>query len=383
MRRFVVYPDSMLEDMAQVLYRKEPFYLHWILFIVCGVLCTVIGFLFWGKADDVVKANGVVRPCVNVSSVNNITPGEIENLFYKPGDFVNAGDKLLAVKNDGLVAEEKVVSMQLVENKNNLAGILLLIEGYEKGLEELECSDEKMKARFNAFAAERNLLRAKIQRTELLYEQEIRLPESSTTESEIETLKYEFRMAKLEYEQYCADFYSSLKQEQVSLRLEQENLLHRMAVVKESLHNLVLLSPVDGFIQETSSLNVGDYLFADQQVLNIVPKAENNCKVELKVPAENVGKLREGQTVKLRFPAFPYSEYRGIDGVVDVIQPDSEIAESGNIFFTVFALAESLEVRNRRGNVYQIKPGYEVNARIVLENQPLLHFLLKKLDFAA
>ena len=27
------------------------------------------------------------------------------------------------------------------------------------------------------------------------------------------------------------------------------------------------------------------------------------------------------------------------------------------------------------------KPGFEVNARIVLENQTLLYFLLKKLDF--
>lgn len=381
MKRFVVYPDSMLEDMAQVLYRKEPFYLHWILFIVCGVMFALFGFLFFGKMDDVVKANGIVRPCVNVSSVNNIMSGEIECLFYRPGDFVHAGDKLLTVKSESLVAEEKAVSLQLAENKGNLVGIGFLIEGYEKGFERLDDADGKAKARFAAFVAERNLLRAKVQRTEQLYEQEVRLPESSTTESEIETLKYEYKMARLEYEQYCADFYSSLKQEKDALKLEREELLHKMAVVKEELHNLVLISPVDGFVQETSSLNIGDYLFADQQILNIVPMAEKNCRVELKVPAENVGKLREGQKVKLRFPAFPYSEFKGIDGVLNVIQPDSQISDSGSLFFTVYALADNLELQNKKGKVYQIKPGYEVNARIVLENQSLLYFLLKRLDF--
>ena len=173
-----------------------------------------------------------------------------------------------------------------------------------------------------------------------------------------------------------------MKQEIDALKIEQEELQKQLVQVKEALKNLVLVSPVDGFVQEKSSLNVGDYLFADQQVLNIVPSADKNCRIELHVPAESMGKLERGQKVKLRFPAFPYSEFKGIDGELNVIQPDSEISDSGFLYFTVYATADSMELKDKKGLCYQIKPGFEVNARIVLENQTLLYFLLKKLDFA-
>lgn len=94
-----------------------------------------------------------------------------------------------------------------------------------------------------------------------------------------------------------------------------------------------------------------------------------------------MGRLKTGQKVKLRFPAFPYYEYRGINGTLKVIQPDSQVSDSGTLFFKAYADVDSMELRSRKGESYQIKPGFEVNARIVLDNQRLMTFLLKKLDF--
>lgn len=382
MKRFVVYPDYMLDDMSQVLCREEPWYLHSIIWIVCGIIAGIAFFVCFGKVDDVVKADGIVRPVMNISTVSNITSGEIEFLFYKPGDFVKSGDKLLSIKNDSLLAQKKSIELQLKENFGKLTGLGVLLEGYENNAEKIETDNSTVRARFESFVAEKKLLNARICRTEELLAEEIELPESSTTVSEIEKKRYEYSVAVMEYEQFCADFYSSVKQEIDALKIEREELQKQVVQVKEALKNLVLVSPVDGFVQEKSSLNVGDYLFADQQVLNIVPSADKNCRIELHVPAESMGKLERGQKVKLRFPAFPYSEFKGIDGELNVIQPDSEISDSGFLYFTVYATADSMELKDKKGLGYQIKPGFEVNARIVLENQTLLYFLLKKLDFA-
>ena len=170
-------------------------------------------------------------------------------------------------------------------------------------------------------------------------------------------------------------------QEYDSLKIEQENLFQEIRQLEVAMKNLVLVSPIDGYVQEISSLNPGDYIFTDQPVLNIVPGTENACRIELRIPAEKMGKLEIGQKVKLRFPAFPYHEYRGINGTIQIIQPDSQISDSGELFFTAYADAESLVLHDKKGIAYPIKPGFEVNARIVLENQTLLYFLLKKLDF--
>lgn len=381
MKRFVIYPDYMLENMIQVLCRKEPGYLHSILWIVFAIICALGCFVCFGKVDDVVKADGIVRPEMNVSSINSITSGEIESLFYKPGDFVHAGDRLLLLKGDGLAAQKKSVALQLNETCGSLLGLSVLSEGFLKNADFVQVENATIRARYAAFSADRKVLAAKIERTENLLKEELALPECFTTESEIENKRYEHSLAVMEYERFCADFYSSVKQEMDALRLEKEDLQRQMTQVNEAMENLLLVSPVDGFVQEKSSLNVGDYIFADQQVLNIVPVSENNSRIELRVPAESMGKLKVGQRVKIRFPAFPYSEFKGVEGNLNVIQPDSEISESGNLFFIVYASVDSLELKDKNGISYYAKPGFAVNARIVLENQSLLYFLLKKMDF--
>ena len=81
MKRFVVYPDYMLDDMSQILCREEPWYLHSVIWIVCGILAGIACFVCFGKIDDVVKADGIVRPVMNISTVSNILLEKL-NFFF-------------------------------------------------------------------------------------------------------------------------------------------------------------------------------------------------------------------------------------------------------------------------------------------------------------
>lgn len=381
MKRIMIYPEKMLGESSAVFQQKEPAVLHCVLWIAAALVAGIMCFLCMGRMDDVIRSKGIVRPETNVSTVSNITSGEIESLFYRPGDFVQSGQKLLSLKADVLEARKQALSLQFSENSRNLEGLSEIIKNYGENAESFCGSDLTSKARYEAFAAEKKLLEARIQRTEYLYHQELELPESSTTRSQIETMKYDFDVSVLEMNEYCKSFISSVRQEYDSLKIEKENLFQELRQLEVSMENLILVSPIDGYVQEISSLNPGDYIFTDQQVLNIVPGIQNSCRIELHIPAEKMGKLSVGQKVKLRFPAFPYYEYRGLNGTIQVIQPDSQISDSGELFFTAYADAERMELCDRKGTVYQIKPGFEVNARIVLESQTLLYFLLKKLDF--
>lgn len=381
MKKILIYPERMLGDSSLVFQHKEPLFLHCVLWIACSLIMAVLCFLCMGRMDDVIKSQGIVRPEINVSTVNNINSGEIESLFYKPGDFVKSGQKLLSLKADSLNAQKKALLSQSADNKRNLSGLSEIIKNFEADESTFKGSDATAKARFEAFIAEKKLLQARVARTKLLYIEENELPDSSTTRSQIESLKYDYDIAALELNEFCKNFISSVRQEADALKLEKEKLYQEMKMLDVSIDNLVLLSPIDGYVQEIASLNPGDYIFTDQQVLNIVPGTENSCRIELHIPAEKMGKLEIGQKVKLRFPAFPYHEYRGINGTIKVIQPDSQISDSGELYFTAYADAERMELRDKKGTAYPIKPGFEVTARIVLENQTLLYFLLKKLDF--
>ena len=381
MKRFVVYPDSMMSEMKQVLIRKEPVYLHLILWIIIMLVFVIALFVSFGKIDDVVKAEGLVRPVTNVSIVNNIVSGEIDLLFYKPGDFVHAGDKLLSVKGDGYFAKKDTILYQLKDINEKIKGLEAVLKSYLNNSDAVEGAGDTIKSRYEAFSSEKRLLNTKVERALKLLNEEKMFPDSLLTESSVESRKYEYSLALMEFEDFCADFYSSIKQEIDLLKIEKSDYLSQLTQIEEIIKNLVLFSPIDGYVQEKSSLNPGDYIQKDQSVLNIIPVTEENCRIELHIPAESMGKLKIGQKVKLRFPAFPYSEFRGLDGKLCVIQPDSEITDMGRVYFKVFATSDSLYLKDKKGCQYQIKPGFTVNARIVLERETLLYFLLKKLDF--
>lgn len=411
MKKIIVYPEEASSEFREVLLYKEPRFFHSVLWIILAVFAFVAIFVVFGKVDEVVRAEGIVRPENNVSSVKNIISGEIENVFYENGKFVGKGETLLSLKDDSVVAEKKAVLAQLDEISERLESVSLIISlfsgsDFSFSLNSLKSSDFSSSgfsgsafleipenilsrlraspsgfARYKAFVSEFKVLDARAERMQFLYEEESSLPSSITSLSAIRERKYNAEMAHLEKQEYVASFFSELKQEENELSVSRENLVQQLNKIEVSLENLVLVSPVSGYVQEVSSLNSGDYIFSDQKILNIVPLFDSSCRIELHIPSARVGKLEKGQKVKLRFPAFPYSEFSGIEGKITVIQPDAEYSDS-SLYFTAFAEVDSMVLKNRKNIEYKIKPGFEVDARIVLERQRVLYFLLKRLSFA-
>ena len=197
MKKIVIYPERYMENSMEILQYKEPAFFHSVLWIIFSFVVSIICFMIFGHIDEVIKSNGIVRPECNISSVNNITSGEIESLFYKPGEFVNSGQKLLAIKGDALEAQRTALNAQFSEVNSNVAGLQDIIRNYEIQTDFFEDNNETFKARYEAFLAEKKLLTAKVQRMEYLYNLESELPESSTTKSNIESLKFDYEFAEL------------------------------------------------------------------------------------------------------------------------------------------------------------------------------------------
>lgn len=386
MKKIIVYPEEASSEFREVLLYKEPRFFHSVLWIILAVFAFLAIFIVFGKIDEVVRAEGIVRPENNVSLVKNIISGEIKDVFYENGKFVKEGEMLLSLKDDSVVAEKKAVLAQLDEVSEKLESSSLMIS-LLSGADFFDATKKFNQnsagfAKYKAFVSNLKVLEAKADRAKFLYEEEIRLPSSITTESAIKEMKYNAEMAQLEKNEYESSFFASLKEEYDELSVNYERLVQQLNQIEISLKNLVIVSPMNGYVQEVSSLNVGDYIFSDQKILNIVPVFDSSCRVELHIPSSKVGKLKEGQKVKMRFPAFPYSEFRGIEGKINVIQPDAQHSDS-SIYFTAFADVDSMTLKNRKNIEYKIKPGFEVDARIVLERQSVLYFILKRLSVAS
>ena len=116
------------------------------------------------------------------------------------------------------------------------------------------------------------------------------------------------------YEKLCLDLKNKIKN--LELEIEKTNVL----------------SPVDGYVQEIQTFNEDDFIFSSQDVVKIIPSENNLFQAQLYLRTSDVGKIAEGLQVKLRFPAYPFYEYRGLTGKIENLDFDSTNLNNGSFY---------------------------------------------------
>lgn len=88
---------------------------------------------------------------------------------------------------------------------------------------------------------------------------------------------------------------------------------------------LQILAPVSGIVTDVTSTQPGDKVQANMPLGGIAP---GNAKkvVKIEIAESDRAFLREGQSVKLKFAAFPYQRYGVIDGTLEYISPATKPA---------------------------------------------------------
>ena len=354
----------------------DVFFYSIIFFVVIALMIVI-----FGKIDDVVKVRGIVRTKENVSSVKNVIAGKITEMSYEPGQKVCKGDELFKIDSTIFEAQKENLLAVKKDLINKIEVVELLIQSFE--LEKNVIPHEEILAftRFDSYLKSLNELKMNALIAQKLYQDEMENPKAMQSKKNIEMREIEFRLAETSVEKIRADFIRDLYLEKNQLDLEMLQTEKELTALENQYDFLVVRAPVDGFVQEVSSLNVGDYLSGNSVVLNIVPNDLKNFRVEIQIPPKDIGKIKVGLKVKYRLSAFPFFEYKGAEGVVTSIDPDIRGTESGNLFYSVYADIDRIEFENNRGEKFPIKAGLETDTRIVLETRNILYFVLKRMDF--
>ena len=119
-------------------------------------------------------------------------------------------------------------------------------------------------------------------------------------------------------------------------------------------------------------LAVGWVVQPGKDVIEIVP-LEDNLLLEARVQPRDIAFLRPGQKVVVKFTAYDFSIYGGLDGKLEHIGADSVVDEKGNAYYTV-------RVRTNKptlGNNLPVIPGMIVEVDIITGEKSVLTYLLK------
>jgi hypothetical protein len=78
----------------------------------------------------------------------------------------------------------------------------------------------------------------------------------------------------------------------------------------------LLISPIKGSVSFFNFWAKNQYVNIGDEVLNIVPKSNNQIIGRMLMPIQNSGQVKEGQKVIIRLTAYPYQEYGMIIGQI-------------------------------------------------------------------
>ncbi|HEY8358774.1 MAG TPA: HlyD family efflux transporter periplasmic adaptor subunit, partial [Ramlibacter sp.] len=134
----------------------------------------------------------------------------------------------------------------------------------------------------------------------------------------------------------------------------------------------ILRSPVKGTIKRLHVNTVGGVVQPGKDVVEIVP-SEESLLLDARVLAKDIAFLHPGDKAIVKFTAYDFAIYGGLEGKVEMIGADSVTDDRGNTFYTVRVRTD----KSQLGQGLPIIPGMVAEVNILTGQKSVLSYLLK------
>ena len=151
------------------------------------------------------------------------------------------------------------------------------------------------------------------------------------------------------------------------------NALNQGAVaLTDKVDKSQIKSPLRGRVQRLLANTVGGVVQPGKDIVEIVP-LDDVLVLEAKVVPRDIAFIHPGQAATVKFTAYDFSIYGGMEALVENISPDTVVDEKGNAFYLV-------RVRTTRASFSDklpIIPGMTAEVDILTGNKTVMSYLLK------
>ncbi|TXI72448.1 MAG: HlyD family efflux transporter periplasmic adaptor subunit [Limnohabitans sp.] len=374
--------------------KQHPFPMLWVL---TGTLLLLTLFAAFFDIDQAVRAQGQVIPGARTQVIQAVDGGMLTALHVREGDSVKAGQKLAELEPDRAQAgfaqsEAEVASKRiaLVRARAELAGH---VPSY--GKEHRTYADfidaqmgiyrqrkQSLDEELAVLQQGMRLAQDELGMTERLYKNgDISQSEAMRAQRQVLDLQSRINGAKNKY-------FQDSRAEVVKLEDELSASRYKRDERKSVLKHTDLASPTDGIVKLVRVNTVGGVLKPGDELMQISP-VDDELLVEIKVNPADVGLLRTGLPVTLRFDAFDSSIYGNVKGTLRYISPDTltEQGPSGQsqTYYRAQVAIDWAATQQQSASYIQpkdIKPGLTVTADVLTGQRSILNYLIKPVSRA-
>jgi len=410
-------------DLAML--RQEPLRARVLLRAIALVLGIFLLWAMFAQLDEVTRGDGKVIPSRQVQVLQSIDGGLVSEILVHEGDVVEPDQLLVKIDETRFVSSVKENQAQYLGLLAKAARLRAITEGkpFVAPPEVVKQEPAIVDQERQLYEAKRDELNATVsiarqqlaQRHQELNEAQARRAQASQgfdltsrelavtkplinsgAVSEVELLRLERDVSRYRGERDMASAQitrvqaaigeAQRKIEEVELTIRNEagkELSETMAKLNSLAEGSVALSdrvkqssirsPVKGTVKRLLVNTVGGVVQAGKDMIEIVP-LEDTLLLEARVQPRDIAFLRPGQPAMVKFTAYDFSIYGGLDGTLEHIGADSVMDEKGNAFYIV-------RVRTSRATLgdanLPIIPGMVAEVDILTGKKSVLTYLLK------
>ncbi len=228
-----------------------------------------------------------------------------------------------------------------------------------------------------------NLMASDKKRERIEKEQELQTQTHLIASAEASIAQSEKKMAQLE-----SDYRRQLHAERNEAQGVLDKLAQEMAKQAHRKELLELRATQESIVKDLATHTTGTVVQPGTVLLTLVPR-EETLRAEVWVSNEDIGFVRQGQPVKLKFAAFPFQKYGMVEGTVEHVSADSADSNTAGgpaagdraparnppmVYKALVALnAMRLEMDGERS---PLSAGMQASAEIMLGTRTVAEYLL-------
>ena len=418
-------PDGdFMADADRVIIEQEPLRAR---ILLRALFASFILFILWAglvDIDEVTRGDGKVIPSQQLQVLQSLDGGIVSQILVKEGDTVSAGQVLLQVdstrfeasvrenrseylslsakaarlsaisegkpfnppadvinEDPTTVAQERQLYMtannemqtqisiarqELEQRQHELSEAISKqaqsSQSYESSLKELTVTKPLLNS---GAVSEMDLLRLQRDVDRYHSERDIAGAQISRVRAAVSEASHKIQEVEL-------NFRNTASKELSETMAKLNSLTQTSAGLSDKVKQSSIRSPVHGTVKRLLVNTVGGVVQPGRDIVEIVP-LEGKLILEAKVLPRDIAFLRQGQRATVKFTAYDFSIYGGLEATLELIGADSVTDEHGNTFYTVRV---STTKTSLAGNL-PIIPGMVAEVDIITGRKSILSYLLK------
>lgn len=144
--------------------------------------------------------------------------------------------------------------------------------------------------------------------------------------------------------------------------------------LEDRVNRTIVTSPVTGTVKTLNINTVGGVIQPGMDIVEIVP-SEDTLLVEAKIAPQDIAFLRPDLNAIVKFSAYDFTKYGGLEGSLEHISADTTTDEEGNSFYLV--RVRTSETSLNKDESLPIIPGMTASVDIITGKRTVLEYLLK------